>query len=280
MKRTARWTKWMPAMMVAIMSISTLTAGGCGGMLISREQEIAMGREAAPKFTEEFGGELKDVALQDYVTTVGKTVAAKSDREMPYTFTIVRSDVPNAFALPGGPIFLTAGLMARMENERELAAVLGHEVAHIANRHNVKQLEKQMGAMLLIEVAKIAVGEENAGATEQVGKLVTNMALLKYSRKDEYQADADGLVYMEKANYNPWGMVELLRTLKELSGKGSDLTEMFQTHPLPENRIDKAVAAVKDEYESYQLSSPDPDAQRFQRMRRRLLNHMNWKDPR
>jgi predicted Zn-dependent protease len=270
----------MLPVMLAVMSVSTLTAGGCGGMLISREQEIAMGREAAPKFKEEFGGEVKDTPLQDYVTTVGKTVAIKSDREMPYTFTLVRSDVPNAFALPGGPIFITAGLMARMENERELAAVLGHEVAHVANRHNVQQLEKQMGAALLIEVAKIAVGKENAGATEQVGKLVTNMALLKYSREDEYEADADGLVYMEKAGYNPWGMIELLRTLKQLSGDGGgDFTEMFQTHPLPQNRIDKAVSTVRDEYESYQSSTPDPDADRFGSMRRRLLNHMNWQSP-
>jgi predicted Zn-dependent protease len=264
----------MLPVMLAVMSVSTLTAGGCGGMLISRDEEIAMGREAAPKFTEEYGGEVQDQPLQEYVRNVGKSVAVESDREMPYTFTLVRSETPNAFALPGGPIFITAGLMARMENERELAAVLGHEVAHIANRHNVKRLEKQMGAMLLLEVAKIAVGKENAAATEQVGALVANMALLKYSRKDEYEADSAGLVYMEKAGYNPWGMVELLRTLKDLSGKGSELTEMFQTHPLPENRIERTASIVRDEYESHEKSTPDPNLQRFARMRQRLRTYM------
>ncbi|MFP4054221.1 MAG: M48 family metalloprotease [Phycisphaerae bacterium] len=280
MKAQRRQRRLMVLLMAAMLGISSLMVG-CGDngfQLISREQEIAMGEEAAPKFKEEFGGEVEDEALQQYVRGVGQSVAAKADRPMPYEFTLVRSDTPNAFALPGGKIFITAGLMSYMENERELAAVLAHEVAHVVHRHNVDRLKQQMGASVLLEVAKIAIGPEHAETAGAVGNLVANMTLLKYSRDDEYEADRRGVSIMERAGYNPWGMVELLETLKALSGEGGGtFNEMFQTHPLPENRIDKARELVRDDYESYSAQSADPDAGRFRDMQQRLLDHMGWK---
>ncbi len=248
--------------------------------LISDQEEIAMGEEAAPKFKEEFGGEVSNRTLQSYVSSVGQHVAKQAEREMPYEFTLVRSDVPNAFALPGGKIFLTAGLMAKMQNERQLAAVLGHEVAHVAAEHNVQGLQRQMGVAVLAELAGVMLGGDKAQAAEAATKVVGGMVNLKYSRVAEHEADVIGIRYMQRAGYNPWGMVGLLKVLQALSGgpeSESDLANIFQTHPLTSDRIEKARQTIREKFaDTYQLSDPDPNADRFRRMRNLLLQHMGW----
>ena len=190
-------TRWM--LLVGLLAAPALSVtGGCGGRLISTEQEIAMGQDAAPQFAEEFGGRVDDAALQQYVTDVGMSVARKCDRELPYEFILVRSEQPNAFALPGGKIFLTAGLMDRMTNERQMAAVL-------------------------------------------------------------------------RAGYNPWGMVELLTVLKNLSEREpGSLEEMFSTHPLTDNRIDEARETIEDDHDEADPEARDPDREQFLAMRNRL----------
>jgi len=239
-------------------------------ILISREQEIALGAEAAPEFEQEFGGRVPNDQLQGYVRSVGARLAAASDRPMPYSYTLLKSDVPNAFALPGGSIFITAGLMRRMTNERQLAAVLGHETAHVAARHSVKQMQKQMGAQLLVEIAgRIGGGEGGGSAAGDVAKIVATMATLKYSRDDEYQADAVGIRYTTRAGYNPWGMVELLNVLKNLSdSEPGTFSEMFQTHPLSSKRIREAEALLKnDAYANWSPTQRDAREPNFMRVR-------------
>ena len=236
-------------------------------LLISREQEIAMGREAAPQFEKEFGGRVPNAVLQTYVQSVGARLAAASDRPMPYSYTLLGSDVPNAFALPGGPVFITAGLLRRMTNERQLAAVLGHETAHVAARHSVKQMQKQMGAQLLVEIAGRIGGE--GGAAGDVAKVVSSVVTLKYSRDDEYQADAVGIRYAARAAYNPWGMAELLNVLKGLADtEPGTFAEMFQTHPLSSKRIQQAEAILKDDaYAKWSPTQRDARERYFMRMR-------------
>ena len=244
-------------------------------VLISEAQEIAMGEEAAPEFEKEFGGKVPDADLQQYVQSVGMRMAEVSDRPMPYTYTLVGSDVPNAFALPGGSIFITAGLMSQMTNERQLAAVLGHETGHVAARHSVQQMQKQMGAQLLVEIASRATGAETAGTAADVAKIVSTVALMKYSRDDEYQADELGVKYAAKAGYNPWGMVELLTLLDTMQeAEPGRFQEMFQTHPLSSKRIERArLMLVQDPaYEGrYSPAAADPNAQRFEQMRQVLI---------
>jgi len=238
-------------------------------ILISREQEIALGAEAAPEFEQEFGGRVPNDQLQGYVQSVGARLAAASDRPMPYSYTLLKSDVPNAFALPGGSIFITAGLMRRMTNERQLAAVLGHETAHVAARHSVKQMQKQMGAQLLVEIAGRAGGAETGQTVADVAKIVASMATLKYSRDDEYQADAVGVRYTTRAGYNPWGMVELLNVLKSLSDtEPGTFGEMFQTHPMSSKRIQEAEGILKDDtYAKWSPTERDAREPYFMQMR-------------
>jgi len=238
-------------------------------ILISREQEIALGAEAAPKFEQEFGGRVPNDQLQGYVRSVGARLAAASDRPMPYSYTILKSDVPNAFALPGGSIFITAGLMRRMTNERQLAAVLGHETAHVAARHSVKQMQKQMGAQLLVEIVGRIGGPDKGQTAADVAKIASTMALLRYSREDEYQADVVGIRYATRAGYNPWGMVELLNVLKSLSdSEPGTFSEMFQTHPMSSKRIREAEAILKDDaYAKWSPTQRDARERNFMRMR-------------
>ena len=258
----------------------SLIAGGCSTnpvtgksemILISENQELAMGREAAPAFEKEFGGKVPNAALQAYVSEVGMKVAAVSDRKnMEYEYTLVSHKTPNAFALPGGKIFITAGLMSRMTSERELAAVLGHETGHVAAKHGVKGMQRQMGTSVLIEVAAQIAGVGDSG--KAVAKVVSNMATLKYSRNDEYQSDEVGIKYMAQAGYNPYGMVELLTVLLNLSeSEPGSLGEMFQTHPLSSKRIANAEAVIQREHPGARPDAPDPGLRRFQNMRALLV---------
>jgi predicted Zn-dependent protease len=260
-------------------ALTSLPVAGCSKnmVFISREQEIQMGNEAAPQFEEEFGGSVPDRQLQDYVSRVGTSVAQTSGRDMPYEFTLVRSDVPNAFALPGGKIFLTAGLMQLMNNEREMAAVLAHEVAHVAQQHNVRQMQAQMGWELMSQILGELAGEQSGQAASTATKIVGGMTSLKYSRDYEYEADGYGIQYMSSAGYNPWGMVELLTTLKNLHDREpSRLENMFQTHPLTSERIAEAIERIQEEHPRASRQELDPDQARFRQMRTRLLKVMGW----
>jgi predicted Zn-dependent protease len=242
-------------------------------MLISRSQEISIGEEAAPRFEEQFGGLVADQAVQDYVNGVGRKVAEVSDRpDMPYEYALLSSDVPNAFALPGGKIYITAGLFRRMTNERQLAGVLGHETGHVAAKHNVKNMQRQMGVQVFLEALNQLAGGDEQETAAAAAQMAAGMALMKYSRDDEYQADELGVRYAARSGYNPYGMVELLQVLKDLSESEPGLfDEMFQTHPLTDKRIEAASNIIKEKYPDADPDAPDPTAGHFNRMRQRLI---------
>ena len=232
-----------------------------------------MGVEAAPQFENEFGGKVPNEKLQAYVRQIGQSVAAVAERDIPYEFALLNSDVPNAFALPGGKVYVTAGLMDIMTNERELAAVLGHEVGHVAALHNVKGLQRQLGAEVLAQIAAEIVGGKSGQVAGAATKIVGGMMTLKYSRADEYQADELGIRYLAKAGHSPWGMVELLAALNKLSGSSSGgLPEIFQTHPPSEKRVERARGIIQKEHPTVKESEPDPRAKQFQEMRALLAS--------
>ena len=235
---------------------------------ISTEEEIAMGQQSGPEFEKEFGDKVPNDRLQEYLQSVGGRLASVSDRAMPYEFSLLSSDTPNAFALPGGKIYVTVGLFKNMTNERQLAAVLGHEVVHVADKHSVKGLQRQMGAEILAELAGAAVGGEKAQTAEAAAKITTGMVNLKYDRGMESEADAYGVKYMVRAGYNPWGMVELLETLQSLSNSNPGLFgDLFATHPLTETRIKEARQIVQSQYAKFSPQTPDPHSQEFMKMR-------------
>lgn len=242
-------------------------------VFIPEDQEIAMGVSSAPQFEEEFGGKVDSAQLQRYIRNVGAKLAAVSDRPMPYEYALLSSDIPNAFALPGGKIYVTAGLFKHMTSERQLAAVLAHETVHVAAGHSVQGLQRQMGAAIVAELTGIIVGGESAETARAASELATGMVNLSYSRNQESDSDRFGLKYLQKAGYNPWGMVELLELLQSLSkSKPGLFKDWFMTHPLTSTRIRDVRNILPRSYPSYSPRTPDPNAQRFAQMRELLLS--------
>jgi predicted Zn-dependent protease len=259
--------------LAAVVLLAPLAGAGCSQpMLLSRDDEITIGRDAAPEFEAEFGGKVNDPQLQAYIQSIGRRLEAVTDRAMPYRFAALNSETPNAFALPDGSLYVTVGLLRLMTNERQLAAVLGHEIGHVVHRDGAKALERAYGVQILAAVAGAAIGGDAGTAAEMGTKIVGSLVNLNYSRKQEYAADQAGIVYLHRAGYNPYGMVELLNALMESHGgeEGSGLGEMFQTHPLTTKRIEEVRGIIEDEYPTASAIAPDPNAGTFLRMRARL----------
>lgn len=214
-------------------------------MLFSDDQEIELGKNADPDIGWTFGGVYRDDQLSAYMNSVGQRLAAASHRSnIPYHFAIVNSSVLNAFALPGGYIYITRGLLARLENEAQLASVLGHEIGHVTARHSVKRLQYNLGFNVLLAVIdQVAAGSEGYKKRRGLIKVTSSAAFatvsLGYSRKDEFQADELGATYAHKAGYDPEGMIQLLEILKSLSQREpSVVEEFFMSHPRSSDRIE------------------------------------------
>ena len=180
------------------------------------------------------------------VEEVGGRIVHNSDaRKSPYVenfhFHLLRDPkTVNAFALPGGQVFITEGLLNRLENEAQLAGVLGHEIGHVINRHSAQQMAKgQLGQILTVAVGVGAGGNDDRGRKAQlVAAMVNQMTQLKFSRSDESEADHYGLKYMAEAGYDPGAMLDVMKILKKASGEGHP-PEILATHPLPETRLEE-----------------------------------------
>ncbi len=203
--------------------------------LISEQQEIQMGRQADGDVRSSLGL-VQDEALQRYVAGIGKRLAADSERpDLPWSFEVVDDPVVNAFALPGGFIYVTRGIMAYFESEAELAGVLGHEIGHVTARHSVSQMSRQQLQQIGLGVGMIL--SEDVRKYGDVLSAGLGLLNLKYSRGDETQADELGVRYMTRANYDPdalLGVFEMLATVS--GGEGGRVPEWQSTHPYPENR--------------------------------------------
>ncbi len=206
--------------------------------LVSESQEIQMGQQAAQQVEQSIGF-VDDPELQAYVAAIGKRMAAKSERPgLPWEFHVVNDAAVNAFAIPGGFIYVTRGLLAHMNSEAELATVLGHEIGHVTAKHSVQQISKAQLATLGLGVGSILSSDvaQVAGiASQGLGVL-----FLKYGRDAENQADQLGFKYALGLNYDVREMANVFQTLNrasEAGGGGGRLPEWLSTHPNPENRI-------------------------------------------
>lgn len=212
--------------------------------LVSEAQEIEMGRQGAAEVAQTLGL-VDDEALQQYVERVGMALARRSERpELPWSFRVVDDPTPNAFALPGGPIFITRGLLTLMENEAELASVLGHEIAHVTARHSVRQISRQQAAQL-----GLVFGAIFSPTVAQYGELLgqgLQLAFLKYGRDDERQADDVGFRYALAQGYDVREMDDVFAQLQRIGeGSGSSpVPAWMSTHPDPGERVERTRARV------------------------------------
>ena len=217
---------------------------------LTAEQEIALGVQAAPRLSEQYGGIEPDRRVQELVEGIGARLVAQSvAAESPYTFdfhVLDDEETLNAFALPGGQIFITQALVERLGTEELIAGVLAHEIAHVVARHGAEQLAKQQLAQGLAGATTIATYDPSSPGTAAAGAVaaaISQLTSMKFSREDELESDRLGVEIMEEAGYDPEAMIEVLRVLSE-SGRG--VPEFFSTHPNPEERLERIREWVAD----------------------------------
>jgi predicted Zn-dependent protease len=187
-----------------------------------------------------------DKALNAYVSRVGQAVAANSGWPYGFQFTVLKSPELNAFAAPGGYIFITTGLLSRLNDEAELAAVLGHEAAHVERRHSVKRIQRAAIAQFGLSAITGWVGEGSAQLASQIGGIAANLLMLRNSREAELESDEYGMRYAAKQGYDAAGMIRVQQTLLAASGGGgyNPVAEMLATHPSSHHRIEQATGLL------------------------------------
>ncbi len=231
---------------------TTNTATGRSQLLaMSWEEEVRIGAEASPEFIQQGGGELPDEKVLAYVRELGGRLAAESEMpDIEWEFHVLDSQVINAFALPGGKVFMSRGLMEKMTNEAQLAGVLGHEIGHVTARHGNERMTQALVAQGVILAVGIggAVSDNEWMQVLGVGTAVGGqLFLLKYSRSNESEADALGVRYMARLGYNPVGQVQVMEILRAAGGGGGG-PEWLATHPAPETRIKDLESLILKDY--------------------------------
>jgi len=221
---------------------------------ISPDQEIALGLQAEPQMEQQYGGESNDAEARAHVERVGRRIVDRSDAgKTPYKYQyhlLADPQTINAFALPGGQVFITEALYRKLGTEGELAGVLGHETGHVVARHSAEQIAKTRLTQGLTGAAVIATYDPNnpnsrrdAAVAALVGQLVT----MRFSRKDESEADALGVRLMEQAGFDPHAMIGVMEVLQKEAGGGRQ-PEFFSTHPNPAHRIEQIQADIQQDF--------------------------------
>jgi predicted Zn-dependent protease len=217
-------------------------------ILISEQQEAQMGRQAHEQTIRQFAIYNEKPELNQMVDRVGQRIAAVSDRpELDWTFTILDSPMLNAMALPGGYIYITRGMLERINTEDELAGILGHEIAHVTARHAAQRISQAQLAQIGLTIGAIAVGPEAAQAYGGLAELGATLLFQRYSRQQESQSDLLGAAYMAEAGYNPLGAAEMLRTLDRLQREQTtSVDRYFQSHPDPARRVRDVMSQAEE----------------------------------
>jgi predicted Zn-dependent protease len=236
-----------------------------GFNLFSKEQDVQLGKESAAEVEKKMKV-VDNSELQAYIGTVGRKLTSSADAgEFPYTFKVVVDKSINAFALPGGPMYIHTGLLAAADNESQMAGVMAHEVSHVALRHGTNQASKQQMLQLPAMLVGQATGSGGLlGTLSQLGiNLGANSVLLKFSRGAETEADLLGTRLMHNAGYNPTELANFFRKLEAEGGNQNKLVEMFMaSHPNPGNRVQ----AVQKEAKSLPSRSYNGETGQFRSM--------------
>jgi beta-barrel assembly-enhancing protease len=257
-----RWT--------GVLALSGAAATGTVACAPTVQEEVQMGRQYAAQINRQLPI-VQDAAIHRYLNQLGNQIARAGDpRGIQYTFYVVNSEVVNAFAVPGGFIYINRGLIEQARNMSELAGVLGHEVAHVTARHGVDQMVRMQRAELGANLAYILLGR-TPGTAEQVGlQLGAGAYFARHSREAEREADDLAIQYVTAAGINPEGIVSFFRTLQTQRQRSPGAVEQwFATHPLTEERIQNTSAGVQA-ISAAQRQNLTTDTQAFQQFRARV----------
>jgi predicted Zn-dependent protease len=206
---------------------------------ISEEEELVIGKDSSSILL----GSARlhpDKNLQRYVNRVGKWLAMHTERpNLPWTFAVLDTSSINAFAAPGGYVFITHGLLQRLHSEAELAGVLAHEIAHVLRRHHVFAIKKKARASLATDIVSLTADTSNPAVTDAILNSARDIYSKGLDKDDEFQADHMGVVIAARSGYDPYGLLAVLMTLDSINTENSDFALMFKTHPAPLDRVHK-----------------------------------------
>lgn len=255
---------------VALLALTLLSVGtGCSTNpatgrssftgFMSADEEKKVGRDEHPKILREFGGEYADPKVRQYVQQLGERLAKNSEMaDLKFTFTVLNSDIVNAFALPGGYVYVTRGLMALASTEAELAGVIGHEIGHVTARHTAQRYSAAVASQGLVTAGALILGVltgsgQVAQAAGDLGSSAAGMALAGYSRDQEFEADTLGVRYLDRTGFDDNAMASFLGKMQEdsrlaaqIAGRNdADEFSIMQSHPRTADRVQAATAEAR-----------------------------------
>lgn len=204
---------------------------------IDEKQEVEIGRDIASTL---LGAAplVQNEAMQRYVNQVGRWLALQSERpDLPWQFGVLDAPQVNAFAAPGGFVFITRGLLERMRNEAELAGVLAHEIVHVLRKHHLKAIQKNAQANLAADALSAAMRDSNSAMRQKLVGFGTEMFARGLDKSDELEADRLGIIIAARAGYDAYGLPSVLQMLQAMNPEDSGLALMFKTHPAPAERL-------------------------------------------
>lgn len=254
----------------ALVCTVALGMTACG---ISQQQEVQIGQEQSVQIQQQLPL-VHDAVITQYVSSLGNQIAQHTSRaDLQWQFYVVNTDVVNAFALPGGIIYVNRGVLERADRMDELAGVMGHEIEHVVRRHSVKQIEQMQGANVGVALACTLTnicGNEAAAAAINVGGTAL---FAKFSREDEIQADEGGFQNVMNAGISPEGMLTFFQKLlaEEQQSGGSNVVSWFDSHPGTQDRI-ADIQRMLSQVPQSQLRGLTTDTQAFQTMKRRVMS--------
>jgi len=255
---TRRDFLWLSSIAAAGLMVGCATnpvTGKSQFMLVSEDDEIKLDKQnSLIQFSTDYGP-VQDKNLNDYIDRTGKNLAKQTHRpHLPYSFRGVNAVYVNAYAFPGGSIAATRGILLALDNEAELAALLGHELGHVNARHTAQQMSKALLTQTVVGSVSVLAGTQGAlygQLASQIGAIGAGALLASYSRDNEREADGLGMEYMVRSNYSPQGMIGLMEMLQSLSKhKPGAIELMFATHPMGEERYKTVVETVNSKYKS------------------------------
>ena len=245
-----------------------LAASGCA---VSTQQEVEMGAQYAQQINQQLPL-ITDAEANRYINVLGNELARVADnRDLEWHFYIVNAEEVNAFAVPGGYVYVNRGLIERAQNMSQLAGVLGHEIGHVTHRHSVKQMQQQQGAQVGVTLGCVlAPSFCNSGVGSTAINVGATAVFAKFSRQDEADADQAGIQYTVRAGIDPRGIPQMFRILlDERQSRPSAVAAWFQTHPLEEDRITATEATISKISPSI-LASLTNDSQNFHTFQARV----------
>ena len=246
-----------------------LTTSSCG---VSTQQEVDMGAQYAAQINQQLPI-VQDPELNRYINVLGDSIARLADdRNLDWSFYIVDSPEVNAFAVPGGFIYVNRGLIERTRTMNQLAGVLGHEIGHVVRRHSIDQMQKAQGANIGVTLACVLTRVCESQATQALIQVGGAAVFAKFSREDEYEADVEGIKNVIRAGIDPSGVPEMFQILLDERARSPQSMEAwFATHPLEEDRISNANKIIQG-YDPAIVRGLTRDSQNYQTFKARVRN--------